>query len=48
MKIHIVIDVPEVTDRETAYQENGVVEKIIDQVEKIEQIKSHDWWVEIE
>ena len=44
MKIHIVIDMPEITDRDQAY-ECGIIDKIIDQVEPI---VNHDWWVEIE
>ena len=43
MKIYIVIDVPEITDRDEAY-ECGIIDKIIDQVEPI---ATHDWWVEI-
>ncbi len=44
MKIHIVIDVPEITDRDQAY-DSGVIDQIIEQVEFI---KDRDWWVEIE
>lgn len=48
MKIYIVIDMPEIDSKECAYQPDGIVENIIDQVERIEQIKTHDWWVEVE
>jgi len=45
MKIHIVIDVPEITNRDDAY-DSGIIDTVIEAVDTF--IKDKDWWVEIE